>query len=75
MAKNLGLTVNELAALCQELIKEGKGQRHIVISNDEEGNNFHPLIYGFTYTTKNLKPCLDSMCNNDYTVNNAVALG
>lgn len=43
-----GLTVNALCAECMKLIAEGKGEKHIQISGDDEGNYFHTLFYGFT---------------------------
>lgn len=43
-----GLTVNALCAECMYLIAEGKGEKHIQISRDDEGNGFHTLFYGFT---------------------------
>ena len=43
-----GLTVNALCVECMKLIAEGKGERHIQISMDDEGNGFHTLFYGFT---------------------------
>ena len=45
---NLGLTVNQLFALCAEQIKKGNGNKHIIISNDDEGNGYHTLFYSFT---------------------------
>ena len=43
-----GITVNALCVECINLIREGKGKRHIQISMDDEGNGFHTLFYGFT---------------------------
>lgn len=41
-------TVRELLELCKEQIKIGNADKSIVISDDEEGNGFHPLDLGFT---------------------------
>lgn len=48
-----GLTVNALCVECMKLIAEGKGEKHIQISMDDEGNGFHTLFYGFTDDHKN----------------------
>jgi hypothetical protein len=37
-----------LKALCEKQIANGNGNRMIVISDDNEGNGFHGLFYGFT---------------------------
>lgn len=42
------LTVNELLDLCKKEIKNGNGNKRIVISDDNEGNGYHGLFYGFT---------------------------
>ena len=42
------MTVKELLKLCEEQIKKGNGDKVILISNDDEGNGFHDLIYEFT---------------------------
>ena len=42
------LTVNELLDLCRKEIKNGNGNKRIVISDDNEGNGYHGLFYGFT---------------------------
>lgn len=46
------ITVNTLKLLCDEMVEKGNGNKKIVISNDEEGNDFHPLYYGFTSAEK-----------------------
>lgn len=42
-----GITVRELAALCYQQIKKGNGNKHILISDDDEGNGYHTLLYAF----------------------------
>lgn len=47
------ITVKDLLELCKNEIKKGNGNKHIVISDDNEGNGYHGLFYGFTpYTTE-----------------------
>ena len=43
-----GITVRELKKLVDEQIKEGNGNKTVLISRDDEGNGFHTLYYGFT---------------------------
>ena len=45
---NKGITLNELAAMVVEALKADYGNKHVVISGDDEGNSFHTLFYGFT---------------------------
>ena len=49
------LTVELLKKLCELEIKKGNGKRMIVISDDNEGNGFHGLFYGFTVISKGEK--------------------
>lgn len=41
------LTINDLAKLIKAEIKKGNGDKKILISDDEEGNGYHQLFYGF----------------------------
>ena len=42
------LTINDLLKECQKQIKEGNGNKTIMISSDDEGNSYHYLWYSFT---------------------------
>lgn len=42
------ITVNDLYEMCDIEIKCGFGDKVILISDDDEGNGFHTLFYGFT---------------------------
>ena len=42
------LTVKELYKECTKQIKAGNGNKVIMISSDDEGNNYHYLWYSFT---------------------------
>ena len=59
MSANKRLTVNDLYAACKEMIKEGKGDRAILLSNDDEGNGFHELLYLFTDDEKTVSDMLE----------------
>lgn len=49
------LTVKDLYSLCEYEIKHGNADKKIVISDDNEGNGFHGLFYGFTPIKKEEK--------------------
>ena len=59
MAKEKGITIEQLYKECAKQIKAGNGKRHIIISGDDEGNSFHELFYGFS-------PCKDAIGDDDY---------
>ena len=59
MAKQQGITIEQLYKECAKQIKAGNGKRHIIISGDDEGNSFHELFYGFS-------PCKDAIGDDDY---------
>lgn len=70
---NLGITVNQLLELCLNQMEKGNGDKHILISDDDEGNGYHTLFYGFTdkYLDRLLKYEHDGTHNAD----NCVILG
>ena len=41
-----GITVIQLAEMCEKQIKKGNGDKHILISDDDEGNGYHTLFFG-----------------------------
>lgn len=42
------LTINRLLKECKKQIALGNGNKTIMISSDDEGNNYHYLWYAFT---------------------------
>lgn len=42
------VTVKQLLKLCQQQVAKGNGDKIIVLSNDDEGNGYHEMIYHFT---------------------------
>lgn len=49
------ITVNELLSLCKQEVARGNGKKNIVISDDNEGNGYHGLFYGFTECSDEFK--------------------
>lgn len=41
------VTVEELMVLCAKEVGKGNGKKEIFISDDDEGNGFHELLYTF----------------------------
>ena len=73
---NLGLTVTELEKFCKEQIKKGNGDKHILISSDDEGNGFHTLFYAFTDADANgFDYLLGLEQDGTHTKDNCVILG
>jgi len=54
------ITIEELKALCEEMIEEGHGKKEIFISGDDEGNSYHRLFYGFMTEENNIRICIEN---------------
>jgi len=57
------ITINVLKRLVDEEIKKGNGDKYIVISDDNEGNGYHGLFYGFTEADNFKDEIYDSAVN------------
>lgn len=51
------ITVKRLKAICDKAIKNGLGDRKILISSDDEGNEYHELFFELT-------PCDEIFCDD-----------
>lgn len=67
------ITVKDLLQLCQNEIKKGNGNKHIVISDDNEGNGYHGMFYGFTPCTEDFLECIYD--SNFTSEKNTIILG
>lgn len=66
---NSQMTVKKLLKLCQEEVKKGNGDKFIVVADDNEGNGYHGMFYGFTDAIEleaDLKDFGDSVENQIY---------
>lgn len=72
---DLGLTVAQLLEFCKEQVEKGNGDKHIIISTDDEGNGYHTLFYSFTDDEENLQNILEREHDGTHTVDNCVCLG
>ena len=57
--KTKGITIEQLYLECAKQINAGNGKRHIMISDDDEGNGYHELFFGFS-------PCKDTIGDDAY---------
>ena len=74
MAINKGCTVKELFEACKIQIAKGNGDKHILISDDDEGNGFHTLFYLITDAPETINYAIE--CEHDHhTVDEVVILG
>lgn len=66
---NRQMTVKQLLKLCQEEVKKGNGDKFIVVADDNEGNGYHGMFYGFSdiaEINEGLKVFGDSVENQIY---------
>ena len=42
-----GITVNQLAAMCKKQQELGNGDKEIIMTSDDEGNEYHQAWEGF----------------------------
>ena len=74
--KRFAITIEQLAFMCTEQIRKGNGNKFILISDDDEGNGFHDLFFGFSENTKELTDgCRIPYDLNDEDLKNYVVLG
>lgn len=52
------ITVKHLKDLCEKQIEKGNGDKQILISADEEGNTFNPLMFSFVDDAKEMRDLL-----------------
>ena len=48
------VTVNQLKVMVDNLVRGGKGEKKIMITSDDEGNEYHELFFGFTEDVENV---------------------
>lgn len=42
------MTIKELKRCIDKQIEQGNGEKHILLSNDDEGNGYHAMYFAFT---------------------------
>lgn len=59
------ITVKQLYTLCAEQVAKGNGNKMIVVGDDNEGNGYHGMFFGFTEdTTEFTNDIYDSISTN-----------
>ena len=53
------LTIKDIYKQCQEEIKKGNGDHVVLLSSDDEGNEFHYCWYAFTPIDKYTEEFID----------------
>jgi len=48
------ITVEALTKLCLEQLKKGNGKKVVCLSDDDEGNGYHEMFYGFSENVEEL---------------------
>lgn len=62
------MTVKQLLVACQQQILNWNGEKKVFISSDDEWNDFHELLFWFTYTEEDVKNCLEEYRVEDIEV-------
>ena len=53
------MTVKKLFELCKKEIAKGYGDKKILLSDDDEGNGYHAMYFGFTSKQSVVKECIE----------------
>lgn len=48
------ITVDQLAKLVKDMQNKGFGKKKIMISSDDEGNEYHELFFGFSENARDV---------------------
>ena len=72
---NNQVTINQLKMLCEKEIKKGNGNKMIVLSDDNEGNGYHGMFYGFTEIEKGEEQYFDIYDSVSENINEIIILG
>ena len=68
------IIVRELLKACQEQVSMGNGDKIVLLSSDDEGNEFHTCYYKFTYDPEVIESMKD-LFHDDNDPNEVIILG
>lgn len=70
-------TVRDLYEACKKQIEAGNGDKHLVVSGDNEGNSYHGMFYLLTPITEEDKDDYrELICdNNERNLENIIIVG
>ena len=69
------LTVIDLLNACKEQVAKGNADKKILITSDDEGNEYHGLFYLFIDDKKMIEECKGLFCDSGLDTNELVLLG
>lgn len=69
------ITVDELYSILRTERIKGNGNKKILISNDDEGNGYHPLFFGVTPIDENFSYALFHSISFEDAKKDCVILG
>lgn len=71
------ITVNQLLEFCKKEVKAGNWDKHILITSDDEGNEYHWLFYAFNDDYDEIKQLEEfwMIHDNDLDLENVILLG
>ena len=49
-----GITIDQLAEMCHRAQAVGLGSKMVLMSSDDEGNEYHELFFGFTENVRDV---------------------
>lgn len=67
------LKVKQLYELCKTQVEKGNGDKYIAVADDNEGNGFHGMFFGFT---EEVEGCINLINDSQIIdVNKLIILG
>lgn len=69
------ITINQLFRLVKNEISKGNGEKKILLSSDDEGNEFHEMFFGFTPVEQVFVGEWQPICFASEPLENYVVLG
>lgn len=70
----MGITVKELYRACKEQIEKGNRNKIVLLSGDDEGNNYHTLFQLFTDNKDEIE-CVSDVFHDNNDPDDVVLLG
>ena len=77
MPREKPMTVKDLYEECKKVYEAGYGDKKVLISSDDEGNDFHYIWFDFTVDEESVRGCIETSCakGDDLDLENCVILG
>ena len=71
------IQLKDLYHECQRIMKEGKGEKYLILSDDNEGNGYHGMFYTLLEVTKDNKDDIGDLIgdNAEPDLENLIVVG